>query len=121
MTARTLPLDAGFAQEATPAAARPLVDRIPPIPSREKMHGRLTARRLWRFYAMLGLLFLIGIAPIALQMSVQWKAFGLGLLLPGGGFLYAGGIVGILGAVLSAAAFAVFFSVPERKRVFWMM
>ncbi len=108
MTASTLPLDADFLNEAPASATpRPLVDRIPPIPTRKHLHGRLTARRLWRFYAMLGLVFLAGVAPLALGASPQWKAFGLGLLLPGGGFLYAGGIVGLIGAVVSVLAFAV--------------
>jgi hypothetical protein len=93
-------------EEAAPAA-HPIVDRVPLIPVRERLHGRLTARRLYRFYALLGAVFLIGIAPILLGMSAQWKAFGLGLLFPGAGFLYAGGVVGVLGAALSVIAFAV--------------
>lgn len=94
-------------EHADPApAGRRLVDRIPPIPRRERMHGPLTARRLNRFYAFLILEFIAGIAPILLGMNAQWKAFGLGMIFPGAGFLYAGGIVGVLGALLSIAAFA---------------
>lgn len=107
MTARTLAFEADFIpQDAVPSLA-PLVDRIPPIPERKTVHGPLTARRLYRFYAMLGLVFLIGVAPMLLGMSAQWKAFGFGLIFPGAGFLYAGDGVGILGAALSMAAFAV--------------
>lgn len=91
--------------DAAPAGRR-LVDRIPPIPRRERMHGPLTARRLNRFYAFLILEFIAGISPILLGMSAQWKAFGLGMIFPGAGFLYAGGIVGVVGALLSIAAFA---------------
>lgn len=88
--------------------ARPrLVDAIPLIPERRRPHGPLTAYRLRRFYAGLGVVFLLGIAPVVLGMNAQWKAFGLGLLFPGAGFLYAGGVVGVIGALLSLAAFAV--------------
>ncbi|MBV1689482.1 hypothetical protein KRR38_17815 [Novosphingobium sp. G106] len=84
-----------------------LVDRIPPIPARDRPHGPLTAYRLRRFYIGMAALFLLGVAPVALGMSAQWKAFGLGLLVPGGGFLYTGGLVGAIGALLSLVAFAV--------------
>lgn len=84
-----------------------LVDHIIPIPARSTLHGPLTARRLSRFYAMLGVIFLLGISPILLDASAQWKAFGLGLIFPGAGFLFAGGIGGVILAVLSLAAFAV--------------
>jgi hypothetical protein len=106
MTASIAPLDALFPTDRPAPAAQPLVDRIPPIPTRETPNGALTVRRLRRFYAMLAVVFAAGIAPVLLGASAQWKAFGLGLVLPGGGFLYAGGIVGIVGAVLSIAAFA---------------
>jgi hypothetical protein len=87
--------------------AKPIVDRIPPIPDIKRIHGPLTARRLRRFYLGLAVLFLIGVSPVLLGASAQWKAFGLGLLFPGAGFLYAGGIGGIVLALLSVAAFAV--------------
>lgn len=92
---------------ATGDDAAPIVARIPPIPSRQKAHGPLTAYRLHRFYAMLALVFAAGVAPILLGMSAQWKAFGLGLLFPGAGFLYAGSALSIALAVASFAAFAV--------------
>lgn len=86
---------------------RRLIDRIPAIPERKSLHGPLTARRLRRFYAFLALEFLLGISPILLGMNAQWKAFGLGMIFPGAGFLYAGGIAGPLFAALSVAAFTV--------------
>lgn len=107
MTALTMPQPAAIAQEDGPAAPRRLVDVIPPIPTRTRLHGPLTAWRLRRFYAALAAIFLAGIAPAVLGMSAQWKAFGFGLIFPGAGFLYAGGIVGIIGAALSVVAFAV--------------
>ncbi|GAC1577084.1 MAG: hypothetical protein NVS3B5_08980 [Sphingomicrobium sp.] len=85
---------------------RPIVDRIPSIPKRTSAHGPLTAYRLRRFYAGLAAVFLLGIAPIALGWSAAWKAFGLGLVFPGGGFLFAGGVGGVLLALVSLAAFA---------------
>ena len=85
-----------------------LIDHIPPIPPRERSRGPLTAYRLRRFYAGLAVVFALGLAPVVLGMSAAWKAFGLGLIFPGGGFLYAGGIVGVVGAVVSVAAFAYY-------------
>ena len=86
---------------------RRLIDCIPPIPARTRRNGPLTRRRLVRFYGALGLIYLAALAPVLLGMSAQWQAFALGIMFPGGGFLYAGGIVGVIGAVLSVAAFAV--------------
>ncbi|WP_285017420.1 hypothetical protein [Novosphingobium sp. fls2-241-R2A-195] len=89
------------------AAGPRIVSSIPPIPPRERAHGPLTARRLRRFYLGLAVVFALAVLPVVLGMSAQWKAFGLGLIFPGGGFLYAGGVVGVLGALASIAAFAV--------------
>ncbi len=95
--------------EAAPLAVEPrrLIGRIPPIPDITRKHGPITAKHLRGFYAGLAAVFLIGIAPVLMEMSGQWKAFGLGLLFPGAGFIYAGGFIGALFAVLSIAAFAV--------------
>jgi hypothetical protein len=84
-----------------------LIAAIPPIPPRTRPNGTLTVRRLRGFYLMLAMVFAVGVAPVLLGMTIQWKAFGLGLIFPGAGLLYAGGIVGVLGAVLSVVAFAV--------------
>jgi hypothetical protein len=84
-----------------------LIDSIPLIPKAAAAHGPKTARRLLRFYALLGIVYLLGISPILLNAAPRWKAFGLGLLFPGAGFLYAGGIAGPLFAVVSAALFVV--------------
>ncbi len=84
-----------------------LIDRIPPIPDLTRMHGPLTARRLRMSYAALAALFVIGVLPCLLQMGSQWKAFGLGLIVPGGGFLFAGGVLGVAFALASFAAFLV--------------
>ena len=85
---------AGFAPAVDAPAIAPswpqLVSRIPPIPKLKSRHGPLTARRLRGFYALLAAVFVVGLLPSLLGMSAQWKAFGLGLVFPGGGFLYAG-------------------------------
>jgi hypothetical protein len=66
-----------------------VVEKIPPIPPRSAAHGPLTRYRLNRFYLFLALIFLAGIAPLVLDASPAWKAFGLGIIFPGAGFLYA--------------------------------
>ena len=43
----------------------------------------------------------IGLLPTLLGASAAWRAFGLGLLLPGGGFVAALGISGILALALT--------------------
>lgn len=105
----TQAVDDGFrnAEQAAAPASVPLVAKIPLIPARAKAHGPLTAYRLRRFQLALAVLFLAALSPVLLGMSAQWKAFGLGLIVPGGGFLYAGGVVGVIGALASAACFAV--------------
>ena len=105
MATQILPLPT--ADERAEVEVRRLIDRIPPIPEVTRRHGPITAKHLRVFYAMMGGVFLLGVAPILLGLSGQWKAFGLGLLFPGGGFLYAGGILGFVFAVVSMAAFAV--------------
>lgn len=84
-----------------------LVDRIPPIPDIRTRVGPITRRILARFYAAQALLFLIGMLPTILGMNPHWKAFGLGLVLPGGGFFFAGGVGGFLLGAVSVAAFLV--------------
>lgn len=103
----TQAFDTPASHRADAASAPRLVERIPLIPARLRNHGPLTAYRLRRFYAGLALVFLAGIAPVVLGLGAQWKAFGLGLLFPGAGFLYAGGVLGVVLALASFAAFAV--------------
>ena len=102
----TQPIDKSLDFSAAEAFSR-IVERIPPIPARQRPHGPLTARRLNRFYAFLAIEFLLGITPLILGMSAPWQAFGLGMIFPGAGFLYAGGIGGVIFAALSLAIFAV--------------
>lgn len=97
-----------WGRQAGPASDAPaVVERIPLIPRATTAHGPLVRRRLLRFYVLLALLFVAGIAPVVLGAAPQWVAFGLGLLFPGAGFLYTGGVFGVVFAVLSAALFVV--------------
>ncbi len=98
---------AGFAPPRNDAAPPRLIERIPPIPDIRSLHGPITRRLLRRFYAGLAAIYVVGLLPVLLDTSAQWKAFGLGLLFPGAGFLYAGGVLGVLFAVGSFAAFMV--------------
>ncbi|MCK9543005.1 MAG: hypothetical protein M0R03_13340, partial [Novosphingobium sp.] len=104
MATRPIDQTAGGSWEDTMSR---VVAKIPPIPPRRRAHGPLTAYRLRRFYLGLAIIFALACAPIALGMSTPWKAFGLGIILPGGGFLYSGGVLGVVFALLSLAAFAV--------------
>lgn len=88
-------------------SSRRIVDAIPSVPDITTMHGPITRRILNRFYLMQAAVFLLGMAPVVLGMSAQWKAFGLSLVLPGGGFFFAGGLAGFILGALSVAAFAV--------------
>jgi Linalool dehydratase/isomerase len=81
-------------QEApeTPRAAR----AEPRVPSgemdlRSGSKGPVTASRHRRNAVLYGLLCLLAFLPMLLQMSAGWQAFGLGLLMPGAGFLAVGG------------------------------
>jgi len=97
------PGDRGVLSDEAPR----LVERIPQIPKIERMHGPITRGILRRFYFLQAAVFAAGLMPIILGLSPQWKAFGLGIILPGGGFFYAGGAAGVVLGLLSVAAFAV--------------
>lgn len=109
MNTRTADIDIGW----TPAAPTgdtvppPLVDRVPLVAEAQSAHGPLLRRRLYRLYGLFAVFFLLGLAPLALDSSPALKALGLGLLLPGAGFLHVGGLLGVLFAAVSAAAFMV--------------
>ena len=63
--------------------------------------GPVTRRHQRRSYLVYGLLVLTGLLPSMLGASAGWQAFGLGLLVPGGGLhvLGVGGSVGALGVL----------------------
>ncbi|MCB1747509.1 MAG: hypothetical protein H6977_08085 [Gammaproteobacteria bacterium] len=67
--------------------------------------GPVTAARHRRNAIVYAALFLLGLAPTWLGGSAAWQAAGLGLLVPGGGFL----ALGAHGIVLLALTVAVFW------------
>jgi hypothetical protein len=48
----------------------------------------VTASRLRRTFIVYLLVAALGMLPVILDAGVRWKAFGLGAVMPGGGFLY---------------------------------
>ena len=57
------------------------------LPQRRFPCGPVTARRIARLWLIYLCLFSLGLALAKLSASPHWQAFGLGLLVPGGGFL----------------------------------
>ena len=53
--------------------------------------GPVTASRHRRNAVVYGILCVLAILPTLLQMPAGWQAFGLGLFMPGAGFLAVGG------------------------------
>ncbi|WP_439814548.1 hypothetical protein [Zavarzinia sp. CC-PAN008] len=53
--------------------------------------GPVTAARLRRTYFVYALACLVGITPVVLQAPTFWQAAGMGLFMPGAGFLAVGG------------------------------
>ena len=74
---------------------------IPLHPERGSVSARLARRTLFAY-----LVFCVaGALPLLLGASAEWQAFGLGLWMPGGGFLAVGGW-GLAGFALSLVLFA---------------
>src|SRR6266571_240684 len=74
------------------------------LPERRALHGPVTTRRIARLWlAYLGLLSL-GLAVSHLADHPTWKVLGLGLMVPGGGFLAHVDIGSLHGAAHLAAA-----------------
>jgi Linalool dehydratase/isomerase len=86
----------------TPARTEPESTYL--IPARPRPAGPLVAARLRRTAVGMAVVWLAGLLPLVLDWSPRWKAFGLGLLFPGAGFLYTSDPIFI---VLTLAAFAV--------------
>src|SRR5690554_7779848 len=58
----------------------------------QKSHkGSVTRIRQRRTKIIYALIFVAGILPMALNLSPEWQAFGLGLWFPGAGFLVSAG------------------------------
>src|SRR5262245_1621182 len=76
------------------------------LPERRTLCGPITARRIARTCALYGLAFLVGFAVTQLAASQQWRTFGLGLMVPGGGFLAHADLVSSHGLAHTATAVA---------------
>ncbi|AEF41198.1 linalool dehydratase/isomerase domain-containing protein [Hoyosella subflava] len=66
---------------------------VPPIPAFDRVHGPGTRFLVRRTLLYLAAFWAVGLALAALDLSDGLTAFGLGLLVPGGGFLYTGNIL----------------------------
>ena len=84
---------------------------IPPIPDFRRVHGPVSRFLLRRSVLVLVAFWTAGLVLDALGSSGGAHALGLGLLLPGGGFLYAGQ------PVLAVVAFLAF---PVALGVWWL-
>ena len=74
---------------------------IPPIPEFGRVHGPGSRFLLRRSLAVLALCWVAGLALSAFGSWVGVRAFGLGLCVPGGGFLYTGHLVVAVVALLA--------------------
>jgi hypothetical protein len=80
------------------------------IPERTRSHGPLVAARLRRTAIGFGLVWVAALLPVLLDAAPGWKAFGLGMMLPGAGFLYtADPIFFVLTLVLFVLALVAWF------------
>lgn len=91
--------------------AEPATRPIPPIPDFQRAHGPVTRWLLRRTLLALTPFWVVGVGLALLDLSDRWTALGLGLVLPGGGQLYAGQ------PVWAAVALAAF---PAAVFVWWL-
>ncbi|MEB3070653.1 linalool dehydratase/isomerase domain-containing protein [[Mycobacterium] vasticus] len=78
------------------------------LPQRSRLNGPVTRRRLRRTLMCYLSVALLGLAPTALGWSTTWQAAGLGLVVPGGGFLVFGWWA-LAGLAVTLAVLAVSF------------
>ncbi len=93
------------------SVSQPIVPAM--LPVRCHLFGPVTRRRLVRLGAAYGVLFLLGTAIAHAGDSAAWHALGLGLLLPGGGFLLHADVESAMGmthAALAAGAMLLFLA-----------
>ncbi|MBW3664040.1 MAG: hypothetical protein KY469_13140 [Actinobacteria bacterium] len=90
-------------------AIRPTVPDLR-LPIRDRPHGPLVAARLRRTTLGYLLVATLGALPVVLDASPAWQAFGLGVIAPGGGWLYAGSILfAVITVVLMLVALFAWF------------
>ncbi len=65
------------------------------LPERQRLCGPVTAQKIKRLGLVYSAIFLLGLGLSQGAQALSWQVFGLGLMLPGGGFLaYANGVDG---------------------------
>src|SRR5436305_9129200 len=83
------------------------------LPERRSLHGPVTLRRLARLGSIYAAIFVAGLLLAHGVSDPHWQAFGLGLMVPGGGFFAHAdastthGLVHLGIALLAVGAFAV--------------
>lgn len=88
----------------------PTIRRSPsPFPERNEAYGPATRRRLRRTMLIVSVVWFAALVPFLLDASSRWKAFGLGLALPGFGFGYAGGWAGPIMFLVATALLGISF------------
>jgi hypothetical protein len=71
------------------------------------MFGPLTLMRRWRTAAFGASIYVFSLFLLYENFSHRWNAFALGLIFPGGGFLYSGGVAGCLLAAIAFLALPI--------------
>lgn len=104
-------LQAGIPQASIRTEAERAVVRPTPIPPQCDVRGPRTRQLQRRSLLLLAAVQLAGLAIAALSASVHWQAFGMGLLFPAGGFLFAGHwltfIAGVAGFLMVGLTFYI--------------
>jgi linalool dehydratase/isomerase-like protein len=88
---------------------------VPTIPHLRHAHGPLLSRSVRRTAAVYWAVVLLGLAPSLLDWSPRWQALGLGLILPGGGFVYTSDLVFVALAVAVATYGIIVFYIGTNQ------
>jgi hypothetical protein len=80
------------------------ISKVPLVPIRNRQFGPLVLRRRWRTFSIWAAVLTTCWFLLSQNLSVSANAFALSAMVPGAGFLYAGGIVGITLAVVAFVA-----------------
>src|ERR1043165_3887652 len=88
----TLPPPLTWRDEAPAPTAAPVSPGIPPGEMELKIgtKGPVTASRHMRNALVSAIACAVGVIPMLASWSAGWQAFGLGLMMPGAGFLTIG-------------------------------
>ena len=88
-------------------------DALTLLPARHHLSGRVTMRKLIRLCIIYGAIFMLGFFIAHSADDVRWKAFGLSIMFPGGGFLVYADVTswsGIAHIALAVSAILLFLS-----------